>query len=279
VTIPVGAVVTQKSLKEFLLLKYSLEQYHSCRWYISCDDFIYERFKDMDITCLPIIKTDDCDHNVLSQEKRDNWMSVMMTKFDVCKRALEENEYILFLDSDMIFVNPIEDNILNMLTNENLDAMVCQHMTNNWANEAKHGYFNAGMFVVRSMEFINAWQSLSKRYKELNMYFEQQPLEFIQRNFITLNMPINYDIGWWRFNEPSTKSRLQQINLLNDKYIMFGAKKAVNFHMHTLRPLDYQNFGQFLVDHVFHLMSRSENENYKNFLEYYEQNRNTSIEH
>jgi hypothetical protein len=276
--IPVGAVVTRNSFKEFLLLKYSLEQYHTCKWYISCDNFIHDQLKDTDATCLPIIKTDDCDHNLLSQEKRDNWMSVMMTKFDVCKRALEENEYILFLDSDMIFVNPIEDSILSLLTNKNLDAMVCQHMTNNWANEAKHGYFNAGMFVARSMEFLNAWQGLSRRYKELNMYFEQQPLEFIQRNFVTLNMPINYDIGWWRFNESSTKARLLQINLLDDN-IMFGSKKAVNFHMHTLRPLDYQNFGQFLVDHVFNLMKESENKNYKNFLEYYEKNRNTSIKY
>tara|TARA_Y100000034_G_scaffold132464_1_gene195502 strand:+ start:3091 stop:3927 length:837 start_codon:yes stop_codon:yes gene_type:complete len=275
VTIPVSTVVTQKSFKEFLLLKYSLEQYHLCKWYVSCDNFVHEQLKDTDVVCLPIIKTDDCDHNLLSQEKRDNWMNVMMTKFDVCKRALEENNYILFLDSDMIFVNPIEENILNLLTNENLDAMVCQHMTNNWANEAKHGYFNAGMFVASSIEFINAWQSLSKRYKELNMYFEQQPLEFIQRNFVTLNMPINYDIGWWRFNEPSTKVRLSQVVLLEDK-IMFGAKAAVNFHMHTLRPLDYQNFGQFLVDHVFNLMRRSENQNYKNFLEYYDENSDTS---
>jgi len=278
VIIPVATVVTQKSFKEFLLLKYSLEQYHSCKWYISCDEFTDKKLKDSNIVCLPIINTDDCDHNLLSQEKRDNWMNVMMTKFDVCKLALEENDHVLFLDSDMVFVNPIEDSILNLLTNKNIDAMVCQHMTNNWANEAKHGYFNAGMFVARSLDFLNTWQNLSKRYKELNMYFEQQPLEFIQRNFVTLNMPINYDIGWWRFNEPSTRARLQQVNLLKDE-IMFGSRRAVNFHMHTLRPLDYQNFGQFLVDHVLELMSRSENKNYKNFLEYYNENRNTSIEH
>tara|TARA_R110000824_G_scaffold5923_7_gene27122 strand:- start:10841 stop:11677 length:837 start_codon:yes stop_codon:yes gene_type:complete len=278
VTIPVATVVTQKSFKEYLLLKYSLEQYHACKWYVSCDSSVHEKLKDTDIVSLPIIKTDDCDHNLLSQEKRDNWMNVMMTKFDVCSLALEENDHVLFLDSDMVFVNPIEESVLNLLTNENLDAMVCQHMTNNWANEAKHGYFNAGMFVARSIEFLNAWQNLSKRYKELNMYFEQQPLEFIQRNFVTLNLPINYDIGWWRFNEPSTRSRLQQVNLLDDK-IAFGSRKAINFHMHTLKSLDYQNFGQFLVDHVLALMNQSENKNYKNFLEYYDENRNTSTEH
>ena len=97
-------------------------------------------------------------------------------------------------------------------------------MTNNVAIEAKHGYYNAGMFAATSVEFLDAWENLSKDYKKYNMYFEQQPLEFIHRHFLTANFPMHYNLGWWRFNLPQTQDRVRMFNdrdgelyLANDK--------------------------------------------------------------
>ena len=265
--LPVASVVTEKTICEFDLLKLSLEQYHTCEWAISCDMPAYERYKDVEnIRCLQLIDTDDCDHNLASPEQKDNWMKVMMTKFDAVKALMESYDRALFLDSDMIFVGPIEEEILHLFDNRDIDAAICQHMTNNWPVEAKHGLYNGGMFHMRSPEFLSTWIELSNDYKKHNFYFEQQPLEYVQRNFISLNLPINYNIGWWRFNTPQTQKRLSLLHMRGDT-VYFGTRPAVNFHVHTLREIGYENFGQFLVDKICELLGQSNSPSHKLILE------------
>lgn len=266
--LPVATIVTEKTLSEFLLMRKSLEQYHDCVWYISCDDYVMEYdFGDMKRYCFDFIESDDADHNVKDEQKRDRWMKVMMSKFSICKEALKEEEFVLFLDCDMLFVGPIEDRILS-LTNK-VDAVVCEHMTNNPGVEAKHGLLNAGMFATNSLEFINSWEALSKDYKKYGFYFEQQPLEFIQRNFVTLHLPINYNLGWWRFNNENTRHRLSQLKVEDNK-IYFGNKRVVNFHLHMLRDLETANFGKFLSDRIIELMKESNDESYNKILTEYD---------
>ncbi len=264
--LPVGSVVTSKTISEFDLLRKSIEQYHDCYWILSCDTPSYEKYSNEEnIKCLNLIETDDCDHNIGDADMKDNWMKVMMTKFDVAKASIEKFGHVLFLDSDMVFVNPIEDKVLEIFDNHTIDAAICQHMTNDWQNEAQHGLYNGGMFHVKNLKFIESWRTLSENYKKYNFYFEQQPLEYVQRNFLSLNLPINYNLGWWRFNRPQTQQRLNQLNLKDDK-IYIGDLPAVNFHVHTLRELEYQNFGQFLVDKLKSLFEQSSNKNYKELL-------------
>lgn len=264
--IPVASVVTQKTISEFILLKTSFEQYHECHWLLSCDKVAYDKFCNLkNTTCLNVIDTDDCDHNINDEVKKDNWMKVMMTKFDACYKSLEEYGQVLFLDSDMVFVNPLEDEVLELFNNKNIDVAICQHMTNNWQVEAQHGLYNGGMFHIKSKHFLDSWHQLSVDYKKYGFYFEQQPLEFVQRNYISLNLPINYNIGWWRFNNHSTKSRLDKLHTKDDR-IWFGNRPAVNFHVHTSRELEYENFGQFLVDKIKALFLQTKNKNYNDLL-------------
>ena len=265
--LPVASVVTNKTICEFDLLKLSIEQYHDCRWAISCDDSAYDKYKDVEnIDCLKLIDTDDCDHNLASPEQKDNWMKVMMTKFDAVGHLISEYGHALFLDSDMIFVGPIEDEIMSLFQNPDIDVAICQHMTNNWQVEAQHGLYNGGMFHIKSLDFLYTWIELSKDYKKHNFYFEQQPLEYVQRNFVSLNLPINYNIGWWRFNNPQTQNRLSLLHLRGDR-VYFGTRPAVNFHVHTLREIGYQNFGQFLVDKICDLLRSSSSPEHKTILE------------
>jgi len=264
--LPVSSVVTKKTITEFDLLKASLEEFHECDWIISCDQSAYDKYNDLsNTTCLNLIESDDCDHNTGTPEQKDTWMKVMMTKFDVVDALIEKHGHGLFLDSDMIFVGPLEKKILSAFQNPDIDACVCQHMTNNWQVEAKHGLYNAGMFHVKNIEFINQWRSLSKDYKKYGFYYEQQPLEYIQRNFVSLNLPINYNIGWWRFNSPQTQARLAMLGIQAGT-IRFGNAPAVNFHVHTSRELEYQNFGQFLVDRIKDLLSQTGSESHQKIL-------------
>tara|TARA_B100001123_G_C15322724_1_gene1028501 strand:+ start:1275 stop:2111 length:837 start_codon:yes stop_codon:yes gene_type:complete len=272
--IPVCSVVTQKTLSEFRLLKFSLEQYHDVEWFISCDDVVDEFYKDVEeVNLLKVIETDDCDHNIQSEEKNDNWMKVMMSKFSVCMEALKKRDYCLFLDSDMVFVNPIENRVLDLLESKTVDAIISPHMTNNVSIEAKHGYYNAGMFASTNTEFLQAWEGLSKDYKKYNMYFEQQPLEFSHRHFLTANFPMHYNLGWWRFNLPQTQGRIKMFNE-KDGVLYFANNRAVNFHFHALRELETDNFGKFMVDFIFDYLSKSSNEKYVDLYKKYEELKN-----
>jgi hypothetical protein len=256
------SVVTNKTLKEFFLLKDTIELFHKCYWTISCDEMVFKSLNNIDnIKCIQNILSDDCNHNTVDENKKNNWMNVMMTKFDCVEDSIKNFGYGFFLDSDMIFVNSVQKNILNLIKDENIDAFVCQHMTNNWQVEAKHGAYNAGMFVIRNMNFLNEWKSLSKDYKKYNFYFEQQPLEFIQRNFTCINLPINYNIGWWRFNSQETVRRLEKFNVAEDQ-IMFGNLPVVNFHVHTVKNENI-NYGQFLLDKIIALLKQSQSTNHK----------------
>ena len=275
--ITVCSVVTAKTLTEFELLKYSLEQHHDVEWFISCDNKVHEAYKDTShVNALNVIETDDCDHNIQSEEKNNNWMKVMMSKFTACREALNKRDYCIFLDSDMVFVNSIEERVIKLLESKSVDAIISPHMTNNVSVEAKHGYYNAGMFAVTNVNFLDDWEALSKDYKKYNMYFEQQPLEFTHRHFLTANFPMCYNLGWWRFNTNQTRERIKLFKE-SEGELYFAKNKAVNFHFHALRELETDNYGKFMVDFVFNYLKQSDNQKYANLYKKYKELKNENI--
>lgn len=108
--IPVASVVTQKSLKEFLLLKMSLEFYHDVEWFISTDLYAKKALEIYDnITTKELIKTDDCSHGTNDPVKNRLFLELVMTKFEAMKMAISKHGYTLFVDSDIFFTSPIEE--------------------------------------------------------------------------------------------------------------------------------------------------------------------------
>jgi len=271
--IPVASVATQKSLNEFLLLKLSLEQYHEVSWYVSTDEFAYNVLKDYkNVTCLNLIKTDECSHGTNDPIKNRLFLELVMTKFSAMKLAIESHGYGLFIDADIFFTSQIEDRVIELMKNKNIDAILSPHMTNNLGLEAQVGHFNVGFFSMRNKDYLSLHESLSWQHKEFGMYYEQQPLQFSSYQFLTVNLPIYYNIGWWRFNEKQTQQRLQLLTT-DGKDIYFSGSKAVCFHVHALKKLDYTNYGKFLLDKVSSLMKECDNKNYKNILKFIEENR------
>jgi len=270
--IPVASVATKKSLNEFLLLKLSLEQYHEIEWFVSTDEFSYQKLKDIkNITCLNLIKTDDCSHGTNDPAKNRLFLELVMTKFDALKLAISTHGYGLFIDADIFFTAPLEDRVIDLMKNNQIDAILSPHMTNNLGLEAQVGHYNVGFFSMRNTNYLALHEELSWRHKEFGMYYEQQPLQFSSYPFLTVNLPIYYNIGWWRFNEKHTHARM---NLLTSDgtNILFDGKKAVCFHVHALKKLDYTNYGKFLMDKVVSLMQTCNNKNYTELLKFIKDN-------
>ncbi len=257
--IPISSVVTRKSLGEFLLLKMSLEQYHQVHWYISVDSASHYSLQVFDnVTLLNNIQTDAGSHDTNDPEKNRIWMDLMMTKFDALRAAHREHGFALFLDTDIFFTAPLEERVVNLMQDNRIDAVLSLHMTNNPVVEGWSGYYNGGFFSVRNIELLEKHAEMSRRHKELGLHYEQQPLQFASYPYLTVNAPINYNIGWWRFNEPHTQDRLQLLRV-DGNQIWFGDKPAVCFHAHTLKKLGAGNYGQFLVQVVVALLKACPN--------------------
>ena len=269
--LPVCSVASKKSLTEFLVLKKSLEQYHDCEWFVSTDETSHKFLSKFDnVNSINTVKSDDGSHGVNDPVKNRIFLELIMTKFDALEAAIKKHGVGLFLDSDIFFTNKLEDRFLDLMWNKDIDAILSPHMTNNLGIEAQVGHFNVGFFAVRNTKYLNMHRDLSWRHKEFGMYYEQQPLQFTSYEFLTVNAPIYYNIGWWRFNEKHTQFRVSWLNA-RDNSIFLQDKPAVCFHAHTLKDLDYQNVATSLVQHIFQMMRTCDSDKYREFFDYFEE--------
>jgi len=251
-----------------LLLKFSFEQYHDAEWFVATDDYAAKYLeKFVNVNVINKIKTDDCSHGVNDPVKNRLFLELIMTKFDALEAAIDKNGYGLFLDSDIFFTSSLENRFIKLLVDEDIDAILSPHMTNNLGLETQVGHFNVGFFAVRNKKYLEQHREMSWNSKELGMYYEQQPLQFTSYEYMTVNSPIYYNIGWWRFNEKHNVQRLQHLGVQNNE-VCFMGRPAVCFHVHTMKSLDYNNQGKFLVDRVFNLMSKTTNEKYAKLFEF-----------
>ncbi len=256
------SVATKSSFSEFMLLKRSIELFHDVSWTISCDPYASnELSKFSNVRVLNLIESDEgCSHGTDDKEKTRRFTELAMTKFNAVEDSIDRNGYGLFFDSDIIFANPIDERVVELLNDEKIDAVLCPHMTNNLGLEAQVGHYNTGLFSLRSKSMLKTHVFLSSN-PENGFYTDQQAIQFAAYEHTVLNLPINYNIGWWRFNERHTAPRLELLHI-DDGKIKFGNLDAVCFHVHTLKKLDYKNYGQFLLDKILGLMDNSKNEKY-----------------
>ena len=277
-TVPVCTVVTENCYKEFLLFRASIEAFHDCEWYISCDPWVKERIEEGDTVhahCL--IESDNCDHVIDDREQNKNFTKLILTKFDICNEGLKNHPFVLLIDNDMVFTNPIDEIILEMLSNKVIDACVTPHMTDGYGDEKITGYFNCGMVFISNPQFVEHWATLTANHEQLGLYYEQKPLELVLKSFVTVNLPLNYNIGWWRFLTPQTQKRIELFNI-KDQSLYFGRRPAINFHVHTSKDLKYENQGQFLKDLLFDSLPQCFNPAYRKIIEKYEELNNENIQ-
>lgn len=256
------SVATESSLPEFILLKTSIESYHEVSWTISCDSIAFKALNQYkNVRLLELIESDrECSHGTQDSEKTRKFTQLAMTKFDAVEDSIKRNGYGLFLDADVFFTNPIESKVISLIENQDIDAVLCPHMTNNLGLEAQVGHYNTGMFSLRSLDMLKKHVSLSSNVKN-GFYTDQQAIQFAAYEHTIVGLPIHYNIGWWRFNEKFNSQRLDLLRT-EDNSIRFGNSPAVCFHVHTLKKLDYKNYGKFLTDKVVSMMKSCNNSKY-----------------
>jgi len=249
--------VTKSCLKDFLLMKKTIEQYHFVEFYLAVDDFCYdylhENFKD--VKCFKLIKTEDANHVSESPQQQADFIKIIQAKFDVAKEAFKDSNFIFWCDVDHIFFNPMEPQILELIDKKLVDAAVSPHHSDGFADEKTVGYYNCGFVLISNPAFLATWEDLFLRHKQLGLYYEQKPLEVTTELYTTITLPISYNIGWWKFLGPNAQTRWDSINLKGQDLEMLN-NPLINFHFHYFRDNNHAFDQQALRESVKNIFSR-----------------------
>ena len=234
--IPTVSSVTKSCIKDFLLMKATLEQNHEAEFYLAVDDYCYDYFHKnfKNINCFKLIEVEDADHVSPSEKQKEDFIKIIQAKFDIAKIALEKNNFIFWCDVDHIFFNPIEDRILEGLNNEKIDAALTPHHSDGFADEKTVGYYNCGFVLISNFDFLRTWEGLFQRHKQLGLYYEQKPLELSTEFYHTVTLPLNYNVGWWKFCGPNAQTRWDSIKL-HGQELKMGQNSLINFHFHYFK--------------------------------------------
>jgi hypothetical protein len=200
--------------------------------HVSCDDYSFNyldgNFKN--VVCYKNDRLTEGNHVKNSEVENANFIENINQKFEHSINLLKKFDGpIIWCDVDHIFLNPIDENIKSL--SKIVDACISPHSTNNFNNEAVVGFFNCGFAIIKSLAFLEHWYEIYKNISISGLYFEQKPLEIAARRFVTCNLPINYNIGWWRFVHPHPENHGKNLQFLDGKILFYGLD-VVNFHIH-----------------------------------------------
>jgi len=227
--LPIAAVCTASRLPEFLITRYSLEQYHACRWVVMSDPACHRYFENEaadNLVSVPNLVEEASHPQILSK-------NVLLLKMKALRACIEAHGAAWHLDSDLVFVHSLPESLVEPSV---LDAevFVTEHHTRPEVAE-KYGRFNGGMLFTRSMDFVDRWQALTEA-RGPGVAVDQKALEslVVSGRFRWAAMPTGCNFGWWRFENDR---RLFHGMSLHDGVIRYRDEPVVNFHFHVDRRI------------------------------------------
>ncbi|MDB4314571.1 hypothetical protein N9955_00930 [bacterium] len=237
--------VTKSHLKEFLFLKFTAELYHKCIWFLSCDEYCFNILKDINNCSCELAEMED--GKVFgSKEEISNFYNVIQGKFSAARRAITEMGSVLMVDSDIVFCGCV-DELLSRTTPH--DAQLSPHFQWNSSMDDAWGLYNVGFVLVRSLDLLDEWEMITKSGE---YEFEQVPIQKTQETgkYSCLVIPVNHNMGWWRFNNQQSKFRVNSFGF-NNKQLLFDGHKVTSFHFHSFVECQHSKpFKEMVFEHL-----------------------------
>lgn len=152
------------------------------------EKFIIEKSINLKIEI--VVKLDKFSNkNRQMMEKEGIFKEFTIIKADLIEYALDKFSNTLFLDGDLLIVNPLtipEDY-------EKFDIGLSPHFIKpNYIK--KVGFYNSGFIFVKNRDFIKYWKYQTQKSR----YFEQASLEPCAKRFNTFLFGENYNVAWWK---------------------------------------------------------------------------------
>ena len=241
-----ATIATKSCAHELAGLLLSLSLFHEkSNIHILCDDSTKEYIDNL--TPKPKLKINwylqlnDYTHlNRANMEKMGIFSKFLKSKAKVMLYALTKHKDVLFLDSDIIVTNPIEDVNKNVVLGVSPQFLVKQSLD-------ETGYFNAGMLWTKSAQVCEDWI----KFTDTSRYFEQAAIENLVQKYSNFKFGEEYNVQCWRYifnHEPFPLS----MNFKSDsstKQILYKNKPLRCIHTH-LRDGRFSKFNNLIISHL-----------------------------
>jgi hypothetical protein len=227
---------TKRYKEELLCLLLTLSLYHRNESiYILCDKETKEYIKNISpkpklkmkwyptLTRYSLLKRSD-------MEKMGIWCDFQLNKMDIIKHAIEKEGDTLYLDSDMIILDEIND-----IDKDKELGLSPQYLQNEIMEEI--GYYNGGMCWCNNTKIIDDWIFFTQNSR----YYDQASLDDVYDIYKekTFFFDDNYNFQESRFDKgiSSAGEIMKNIFVKNNK-LMYKDKFLKNIHLRFDNEID-----------------------------------------
>jgi len=187
------------------------------------EDFL--KLNPIDLEIELVVKLDKYSNkNRTIMVKEGIFKEFTIIKAEIIEYALSKYKNTIFIDSDILVLNPIT--IPNDY--DKYDIGLCPHFI-----LAKYtsrvGIFNSGFLFVSNKDFPEYWRNTTKKSR----YYEQASLENCAKRFKTFSFGENYNVAWWKL-DLGIRGKVASYKLLtNDNHNLYYNKNPIIFiHSH-----------------------------------------------
>lgn len=173
-------------------------------------------------------------------EKMGIWSSFQMSKARVMNIALQESKDTLFLDSDIVITNTIDDIDMNKEI-----GVSPQYIKKEYLN--KTGIYNGGMLWTKHKELPDSWI----QYTKTSRYFDQASIEDLVKTYDSFTFEENYNLQCWRMllSDESPEQIAKHITSSPKEGLLYKNKPLKFIHTHFLDKR-FHVFNSVILHHL-----------------------------
>ena len=239
-----SSICTSNCTFELIGLLLSLSVYHpNEKIFILCDTKTKQMVDNMtpqpklQITWfVELDKYDGMNRQIM--EKKGIWSEFQMAKANVIKYALQTASDTLFLDSDIIITDCINNIDMSKEIGVSPQFIKQEHID-------RTGYYNGGMLWTRHANVANDWIHFTKSSR----YFDQASIEDLAKKYSYFEFGDNYNLQCWRLLL-SSESPKQIASHITSRDKLYYKNKPLKFvHTHFLDKR-FQEFNNLIIQHL-----------------------------
>lgn len=177
------------------------------------------------------------------------WTKFQLLKCDVIDYALKTENDTLFLDSDILVLDEIND------IDNTKELGVSPHYIRSGDTD-KFGYYNGGVLWTNNKNVTNDW----REYTKTSRFFEQAAIEDLAIKYNFFSFGTNYNVSWWRMFQSNVNYKIiEQEFGFNDNInkITYSGKPLKFVHTHFSVPYDNKtNIQTYFNRFIFSLLNK-----------------------
>ena len=237
-----STICTSTCAHELVGLLLSLSVHHpQAKIYIMCDTETKKKMHQITpkprLECIWIV-TLDCfaDMNRQDMTRAGIWSDFQMSKARVILAALQSEPDTLFLDSDIIVTDVIDDVDGSKVLGVSPQFIAKEHLD-------RTGYYNGGMLWTRSAAVAEDWIEFTKTSR----YFDQASIEDLAQKYEHFEFGENYNLQCWRlyYSADDVASRITSVPYQG----VFYKNSPLKFIHTHFWDANFESFNQLLIQH------------------------------